>query len=129
MAGGFLNIFKLGCPRCRQGKLYKNPNPYAFKEMGTMNKSCPTCGQDFVIEPGFYFGATYVSYALNFAWIIPLFVLIYVVLDWPFETFVVTMFILLPLLMPLILRASRSAFLAMYVKYDKELANKLKAQA
>jgi len=87
-----------------------------------MHKSCPSCQQDFVIEPGFYFGATYVSYALNFAWLIPLFLFFYLVMDWPFNAFVITMFVLLPILMPLIYRASRSAFLAMYVKFDKEVA-------
>ena len=67
MAGGLINAFKLRCPRCRQGKLYKNPNPFHLKEMVEMNKECPVCKQDFVIEPGFYFGATYVSYAFMLA--------------------------------------------------------------
>ena len=129
MAGGLINAFKLRCPRCRQGKLYKNPNPFHLKEMVEMNKECPVCKQDFVIEPGFYFGATYVSYAFMLAWIIPLFFLLYFILDLPFEYFIGAMFILLPLSMPLIVRASRSAFLAIYVRYDKELAQKLESEA
>lgn len=32
-----------------------------------MNRTCPTCGQDFMPEPGFYFGAMYFSYAINVA--------------------------------------------------------------
>ncbi len=32
-----------------------------------MHQTCPECGQDFKIEPGFYFGAMYFSYAINVA--------------------------------------------------------------
>ena len=35
-----------------------------------MNKQCPECKQDFLIEPGFEFGAMYISYALNVAYFI-----------------------------------------------------------
>ena len=30
-----------------------------------MHKACPNCGQKFNFEPGFYYGAAYVSYAIN----------------------------------------------------------------
>lgn len=39
-------------------------------KFGTMNTECEICGQDFRIEPGFYFGASYFSYAINVAFII-----------------------------------------------------------
>src|SRR3546814_4037395 len=32
-----------------------------------MNKNCPVCNLQFEIEPGFYWGAMYLSYALNVA--------------------------------------------------------------
>ncbi len=32
-----------------------------------MHRTCPKCGQDFMPEPGFYFGAMYFSYAINVA--------------------------------------------------------------
>lgn len=32
-----------------------------------MNPSCPVCGKTFLPEPGFYFGAMYVSYAFTVA--------------------------------------------------------------
>ena len=32
-----------------------------------MHRVCPRCGQDFMPEPGFYFGAMYFSYAINVA--------------------------------------------------------------
>ncbi|MEM7370964.1 MAG: hypothetical protein AAF587_20285 [Bacteroidota bacterium] len=30
-----------------------------------MPPTCPNCDQDYVIEPGFYFGAAMISYALQ----------------------------------------------------------------
>ncbi len=87
-----------------------------------MPDQCPDCGQDFVIEPGFYFGATYVSYALNVAWLIPTFVLIRFGLGLPYSYFVVVMFLLLPVLVPVIFRWSRSIWLRFFVKYDPKLA-------
>ena len=32
-----------------------------------MNKECPVCGQPTEIEVGFYYGTSYVSYALTVA--------------------------------------------------------------
>ncbi len=108
------------CPRCREGKLYSQPNPYNFKQMEKMPDNCPVCGQDFIIEPGFYFGATYVSYALNVAWLIPTFLFMRFVLDLPFMYFVITMFALLPVLVPVIFRMSRSIWIHFFVKYKPD---------
>ena len=55
------------CPRCREGKLFKNPVSFSFKKTMEMNKTCPVCGQPTEIEVGFYYGTSYVSYALTVA--------------------------------------------------------------
>ncbi len=83
-----------------------------------MPPNCTNCGQDFVIEPGFYFGATYVSYALNVAWLVPLFLFMRFGLGLPFRTYVITMFLLLPIMIPLIFRVSRAIWLYFFVKFD-----------
>ena len=48
------------CPRCEQDKLFVSPmklsNPLA------MHKQCNHCGQRFEPEPGFYYGAMFISY-------------------------------------------------------------------
>lgn len=83
-----------------------------------MPPACEVCGQDFVIEPGFYFGASYISYALNTAWLIPAFLFVRFVLKLEYSTFLVIMFSLLPVLIPLIYRLSRAAWIHIFVKYD-----------
>ncbi|WNJ20420.1 DUF983 domain-containing protein [Pontibacter sp. G13] len=109
------SMVNLTCPKCREGKLFVDPNPYRFKTMTKMRESCPNCGQDFTIEPGFYFGATYISYALNVAWLVPTFVAGVFLFDASFWGYVVFMLAMLPILTPPIYRLSRSIWLHMFV--------------
>ncbi len=93
-----------------------------------MPNACPVCGEDFLREPGFYFGAAYVSYGLTVAlWVAVLVAL--VCFDWwgllQFSFFEdVTLFLttgisLLIALLPLIARLSRSMWLHMMTRIDK----------
>jgi uncharacterized protein (DUF983 family) len=59
-------IVKRKCPRCREGEIFKH-SPLNYLEFYKMNDNCPNCGQTFHPEPGFYFGAMYVSYAFSVA--------------------------------------------------------------
>lgn len=63
------DILKGKCPRCRKGDLFQAP-PYNYKSFYKMNDSCKICNQTFHPEPGFYFGAMYVSYAFSVAWVL-----------------------------------------------------------
>jgi hypothetical protein len=58
------SLFRMKCPVCRTGSIFKNPNPYILKSVGSIYAICPVCGQNFRPEPGFYFGGAMVSYAL-----------------------------------------------------------------
>lgn len=51
------------CPRCRCGQVFSN-GAYALKTQG-MNGHCPTCGFRFEREPGYFYIAMFVSYAMN----------------------------------------------------------------
>jgi uncharacterized protein (DUF983 family) len=53
------------CPRCRQGDLFIDPNPYHLKNTMKMPEACPVCGQKMELQTGFYFGTGFVSYALT----------------------------------------------------------------
>ena len=50
------------CPRCFQGRIFGAPI--------TMNENCPTCGLRFGREPGYFFGAMYLSYPIAVAWLL-----------------------------------------------------------
>jgi len=55
------------CPRCGKGKVFVSRNPYNLKLMLATNKECSECHLDFIPEIGFYWGATYVAYAITVA--------------------------------------------------------------
>lgn len=54
------------CPRCRTGNMFLSP-PYDLKRFGDMPETCPHCDFKFEIEPGFFWGAMYISYAFTVA--------------------------------------------------------------
>jgi uncharacterized protein (DUF983 family) len=54
------------CPRCREGYIFKYPLK-EFTKFSDMNATCDHCEATFEPEPGFYFGAMYVSYAFTIA--------------------------------------------------------------
>lgn len=77
-----------------------------------MHKTCPKCGQDFMPEPGFYFGAMYFSYAINVALMVTFGVAIEVLFN-PEEVIWTLVSVLLPpvLLVPWNFRISRAIML------------------
>lgn len=129
----FYSIFWFKCPRCHEGDLYKKKNPYDFGELTKMEAKCSHCGESFSREPGFYFGAAYVSYALTVAlWVAVLVALItFDSIGWiefgffshPL-TFIITGVVSLVVLLPVIYRLSRSIWINFFVQYDKLKAEK-----
>jgi uncharacterized protein (DUF983 family) len=63
------------CPRCRRGDMFATPM-YGFKSQ-VMNKTCPHCGLTFEREPGYFYVAMLVSYAMFVAEMITLAVAIH----------------------------------------------------
>ncbi len=77
-----------------------------------MHKECPVCGQDFQIEPGFYFGASYFSYALNVALIIAFVAVFFVFFDQYSEWYLISIIVgVTVVLIPINFRLSRSLML------------------
>jgi len=55
-----LSIFRMTCPRCHHGSLFVRP--FRWRDPLKMHKHCEVCGQHFEPEPGFYYGAMFISY-------------------------------------------------------------------
>lgn len=112
------------CPTCFEGKLFKS-RAYDLGQMSQMIARCEICQEDFEREPGFYFGAAYISYALTVAMWIALYVAL-TCFDWwgvmsfhlfeDIPLFLWTGIALLMSMMPLFLRLSRSIWLHMFTK-------------
>ncbi len=60
------SIFRHKCPRCQEGDFFVS-HPYNLSKAGDLHESCSNCGLKYEAEPGFYYGAMYVAYALTVA--------------------------------------------------------------
>lgn len=65
------------CPKCRKGNIFSGPM-YSLSFQRT-NEFCPHCGLRFEVEPGYFYAAMYVSYALNVMEMVGLGLLTYIV--------------------------------------------------
>ncbi len=84
-----------------------------------MHDHCPRCGQRYEIEPSFFMGAMYVSYALQVAIFITVFVAVNVLTtDAEVYVYISSIAVATLLLIPVVLRLSRSIWIHLFVKYD-----------
>lgn len=121
---GILHLFACKCPRCRQGDMFKNKNPYVLKETMKMNETCPVCGQPFNIEVGFYYGSSYISYGLTVALSAATFVAWWLLIGFSLNDnrlFYWLGFnaVFLLAAQPYLMRVSRTGWLALFVRYDR----------
>lgn len=63
----FYSVVRFKCPHCHEGEFFVDRNPYNLSKVGNVLEECSVCHRRFSPEPGFYFGAMYVSYALTVA--------------------------------------------------------------
>jgi len=54
-------ILKMKCPSCHEGDLFETPT-WSFQKPFDMPKECPNCKLNYFPEPGFYWGAMFISY-------------------------------------------------------------------
>ncbi len=105
------DILQTKCPKCREESMFQFKT-LNLGNMLKMHRTCPNCGQDFMPEPGFYFGAMYFSYAINVALMVT-FGVAYEVLFNPENIFITLASVLVPplLLAPWNFRISRAIML------------------
>ena len=60
------SIIHLKCPRCHRGKFLQSP-AYDMSKITRVRSHCEKCDLNYKIEPSFYYGSMYVSYAVGVA--------------------------------------------------------------
>ena len=107
------------CPKCNKGDVFITNNPYDLKKFDKMHQSCSHCGERYEREPGYFYGAMYVSYGLMVGWF---------VVTWAINTFIVKvetipylifLSVTIVLFTTLTFRISRLLWMNMFSKYDK----------
>ncbi|MEI6816504.1 MAG: DUF983 domain-containing protein [Bacteroidota bacterium] len=112
------SILTLRCPKCREGKLFSNPNFYNLKTISKMPEKCPVCSLEFNPEPGFYWGAMYVSYAISVGISLITFLIMYLIWGWLTWQFIITNAIILLALIPLTFRYARCIYLYIVLAFE-----------
>lgn len=64
MANFLSSLVREKCPYCGKEDVFKKS---VFLKIPEMHASCKACRSDFTGEPGYFFGAMYVSYAISVA--------------------------------------------------------------
>lgn len=88
-----------------------------------MHEHCSHCNEKYEKEPGGYYGAMYVSYALMVGWFIICWAINSFIIH--SDTFVFLLFLIISIVvfMPLTFRISRLIWLNIFIKFDPNKSN------
>lgn len=118
------SIFKRKCPRCHEGDFFIS-HPYDLREAGNLHEYCPNCNLKYSKEPGFYYGAMYVSYALAVAVFVTLWVsmnLFFTNITTGWQIFIIIAVTIL--LTPYLYALSKIIWANFFIKYDRKYGTK-----
>ncbi|MEX0274417.1 MAG: DUF983 domain-containing protein [Flavobacteriaceae bacterium] len=118
------SILTGSCPKCHEESMYMGSNPYRMADTLKMHERCSHCGTKYKIEPSFFYGAMYVSYAVGIAFSATAFVISYVFLDSTLQTAFFAIWGTLIAFMPIILRLSRNIWINIFIDFEKKLTLK-----
>ncbi len=119
------SILKMNCPACRKGKMFTNRSIFPLGHLLDMPDKCTVCGQKMEIEPGFYFGTGYVSYALSIALFVFNLVWYWLFIGISYKDNSIIHYLIVSissvlLFQPWLMRISRVLYLYMFVKYNPD---------
>jgi uncharacterized protein (DUF983 family) len=118
------SIFTGSCPKCHQESMFKNKNPYAISEVLDMHETCSHCGTKYKIEPSFFYGAMYVSYAVGIAFAVAAFVISFYFFEANLNVVFISIVATLIVFLPVIIRLSRNIWINIFMHYDESLVKK-----
>ena len=114
--GVISRIFNYKCPRCGQGDIYTKP--FNFKEPLNMPEKCEVCSLPMLPEPGYYYGAMFLSYIVTGWLYLGVIAFCMFVLKFSVEKSFLVLIILVALTYFKTARLSRALWLNIMVKYE-----------
>jgi len=112
------------CPKCHQESMYLEKNPYKLSSTLKIHENCSHCNTKYKIEPSFFYGSMYVSYAVGVAFAVAVFIISFVFFSASLNTTLIAIITTLVVLMPVIMRLSRNIWINIFMSYDENLAKK-----
>jgi len=109
--------------------MFEEKNAYNLKRFMRMHRQCPVCGQELDIEVGFYYGSSYISYALTLALSAVTFVAWWFTIGFSLNDNRIFYWlgfnsVFLLALQPVLMRVARVLWLAFFVRYDPNWRSK-----
>lgn len=104
------------CPRCRQADLFLSP--FDISKPLAMYKRCEACDLNFEPEPGYYFGAMFISYGISALLFLTLAAILYFVFDLGANPILAWVIFLGVVSFLKILRLSRSVWIHIMTRYE-----------
>lgn len=122
------SIFNIKCPRCHESDMFPTAT-FSFNQPFEMKERCDKCNEDFFPEPGYYYGAMFVSYIFT-AWFSILFVLLlHWVFGWSTMASFATLIGVLSIFFVYVFRLARSMYININVNYDPNAIEKGKGKS
>lgn len=115
------SVVNLKCPRCHEGDMFSH-SVWSTK-FAEMNKQCTACGFDFIQEPSYYFGAMYISYGVQVAVFIAVYLGLRFTINPDTWTYVWAMIAASILILPFNFRISRAGWINLFFSYRKKEAS------
>ncbi len=112
------------CPKCHSESMYTNKNPYILPDILHMHERCSHCHTKYKIEPSFFYGAMYVSYAVGIAFAVAAAIISHFIFHANIHMLFISIILTLVAFMPVIIRLSRNIWINFFIHYDKTLGKK-----
>lgn len=113
------SIWHNKCPRCQEGDFFVKSSGFRFKDNLKTHETCSNCGLKYMIEPSFFYGAMYVSYAITVAMAVAVFVICRL-LDLSLLTALISILAALILANPFVMRVSRLLYINLFIGFKPE---------
>ena len=113
------SIWHNKCPRCQEGDFFVKPAGFRFKDNLKTHENCSNCGLKYMIEPSFFYGAMYVSYAITVAMAVAVFVICQL-FDLSLVASLISILVVLILANPFVMRVSRLLYINMFIRFKPE---------
>ena len=109
-------VLNCKCPQCEKGNIFYDSGNILLFNIPKMNNRCTECDFKFEREPGFFFGAMFVSYGLAAAQMIISLIVFWSFIDFsPLKVFLIITVIAV-LLGTINYRVSRSIWIYLFCK-------------
>jgi len=118
------SVVKFKCPKCHEADFFVHRFSFNPTKIGKVHKHCPNCNFKHMIEPSFFFGAMYVSYALFVALFVSIFIITKLFIGLTILQSFITIIVVSLLLGSFVMKLSRIIWSNIFVHFDKNIAKK-----